>query len=121
MKSAIVILLTGVLLYEIFEHVVFPLIWFIKDRKRKSVCGATGLLGKKGEIRCWNGSEGQVFVHGELWRAASDVPLTKGDKVVLQNINGLTVKVIPLGKTSLSGFPQDRPPETRPIPQNPDG
>jgi len=92
-KSAIVILLTGILLYEIFEHVVFPLIWLIKDRKRRSICGATGLLGKMGEVRCWSGSEGQVFVHGELWRAASDVPLTKGDKVVIQSLNGLTVDV----------------------------
>ena len=67
MKNAIVIIAVGFLLFEFIEHVVFPLIWFIKDRKRKSVCGVTGMLGKVGEIKSWQESEGQIFVNGELW------------------------------------------------------
>jgi len=90
-----VILAIGFLLFEFVEHVIFPLIWFIKDRKRKSVCGVTGMLGKVGEIKQYQGTEGQVFVNGELWRALSDVPLLAGDKVVVQAVDGLTLRVKP--------------------------
>ena len=95
MKSAIVILAIGFLLFEFIEHVVLPLIWYIKDRKKRSVCGVTGMLGKVGEIKYWKESEGQIFVNGELWRAVSDFPLSAGDRVVIQNVDGLTVNVIP--------------------------
>ena len=95
MKSAIIILAIGFLLFEFIEHVVIPLIWSIKDRKRRSVCGVTGMLGKAGEIKYWKESEGKIFVNGELWRAVSDFPLSAGDRVVIQNVDGLTVKVIP--------------------------
>jgi membrane-bound ClpP family serine protease len=94
-KSAIIILAIGVLLFELIEHIVFPLIWFIKDRKRRSVCGLTGMAGKIGEIKYWQDSEGQIFVNGELWRAVSDFQLSAGDRVVVQDVYGLTVSVIP--------------------------
>ncbi|MFZ0449965.1 MAG: NfeD family protein [Desulfatiglandaceae bacterium] len=95
MKSTIIILAIGLLLFEFIEHVIFPLIWFIKDRKRKSVCGVTGMLGKVGEIKQYQQTEGQVFVNGELWRALSDVPLLPGDKVIIQAVDGLTLRVKP--------------------------
>jgi len=94
-KNAIIIAAIGFLLFEIVEHVVFPLIWFIKDRKKRSVCGVTGMLGKLGEIRYWQEFEGQVFVNGELWQAVSDFPLSAGDRVVVQKVDRLTVTVIP--------------------------
>lgn len=95
MKSAMIMLAVGFLLFEFMEHVVFPLIWFMKDRKRRSVCGVTGMLRKVGEIKYCQESEGQIFVNGELWRAVSDFPLSAGDRVVIQNVDGLTVSVIP--------------------------
>ena len=95
MKNMVIILAIGFILFEFMEHVVFPLIWLIKDRKRKSVCGVTGMLGKVGEIKSWKESEGMVFVKGELWRAVSDCPLSAGDRVVIQNVDGLTARVIP--------------------------
>lgn len=95
MKTIILTLLIGYVLFELIEHVVFPLFWFIKDRKRKSVCGVTGMLGKVGEIKQWQETEGQVFVNGELWRTLSDVPLLTGDKAVVQNVDGLTLRVKP--------------------------
>jgi len=94
-KNTIIIVITGIVLFEIIEHVVFPLIWYIKDRKKKSVCGATGMLGKVGEIRYWKESEGQVFVHGELWGAVSEFPLSEGDRVLVQKVDRLTLRVIP--------------------------
>ena len=94
-KTIILTLVIGVVLFELIEHVVFPLFWSIMGRKRKSVCGVTGMLGKAGEVKQWNKNEGKVFVNGELWQAVSEVPLIPGDRVVIQNVEGLTLEVIP--------------------------
>jgi len=95
METIIFTLVIGFVLFELIEHVVFPLFWFIKDRNRKSVCGKTGRFGKVGEVKQWQETEGQVFVNGELWRAVSDVPLLTGDNAVIQNVDGLTLRVKP--------------------------
>ena len=92
-ETIILILVIGVVLFELVEHVVFPLFWFIMGRKKKSVCGVTGMLGKVGEVKQWKKNEGKVFVSGELWKAVSEIPLLPGDKVVIQNVEGLTLKV----------------------------
>ncbi len=95
MKNIIITLGIGVILFELIEHVVFPLFWFIKERKKKSVCGVAGMLGKVGEVKQWQKTEGQVFVNGELWQAVSDAPLLPGDRVVIQKVEGLTLGVKP--------------------------
>ena len=92
-ETIILILVIGVVLFELVEHVVFPLFWFIMGRKKKSVCGMSGMLGKVGEVKQWQNNEGKVFVNGELWQAVSVAPLVPGDKVVIQNVEGLTLKV----------------------------
>lgn len=83
----------GFILFELIEHVFFPLLWFIKGRKIKSICGVTGMLGKVGEIKQWQKTSGKVFVNGELWQAVSTTPLVPGDRVVIQNVKGLTLEV----------------------------
>ena len=95
MEAIIITLVIGFVLFELIEHVVFPFFWFIKERKRKSVCGVPGMLGKVGEIKQWRNNEGRVFVHGELWQAVSDAPLLPGDRVVIQNMKGLILEVKP--------------------------
>ena len=95
METIILTLVIGFVLFELIEHVVFPLFWFIKDRKRKSVCGVPGMLGKVGEVKQWRNNEGRVFVNGEPWEAVSDAPLLPGDRVVIQNMKGLTLGVNP--------------------------
>jgi len=98
-KNALIILVAGILLFELVEHVVLPAIWFIKDRKKKSICGAAGMLGKIGEIRSWQKSEGRVFVHGELWTAVSEFPLSAGDRVVVEHVSRLILTVIPFNES----------------------
>ena len=92
-ETIILILVIGLVLFELVEHVVFPLFWSIMERKRKSVCGMSGMLGKVGEVKQWQNNEGKVFVNGELWQAVSVAPLVPGDKVVIQKVEGLTLKV----------------------------
>ncbi len=103
MESLIIILIIGFLFFEVVEHVVFPLVWSIKDRKKRSVCGETGMLEKVGEVRYWRESAGQVFVNGELWQAVSEFPLSAGDRVVVKKVDRLTVTVIPSNSPAWPG------------------
>jgi membrane-bound serine protease (ClpP class) len=88
------------LLFEFIEHAIIPLVWLILKKKRKSVTGSSGLIGEVGEIKEWKGSEGKIFVHGELWWAKSDEHLSPGDKAVVQSVQRLTLTVIPYKKNS---------------------
>ena len=92
-KNIIATLIVGLIVFETIEHVVFPLLWFAKNGKKKSLCGVEGLLGRVVEIMQWEKTEGRVFVNGELWSAVSDVPLAKGDKAVIEDVQGLTLRV----------------------------
>jgi membrane-bound serine protease (ClpP class) len=94
-KSVIIAIVVAFIVFEFIEHVVLPLIWFIKNRNKKSKYGVTGMIGKVVEVRQWNKTEGQVLVNGELWRAVCDVPLTVGDRAEIIDISGLTLKLKP--------------------------
>jgi membrane-bound ClpP family serine protease len=94
-KSVIITLVIAFIVFEFIEHVVFPLIWFIKDRNKKSNYNVTGMIGKAVEIKRWNKTEGQVLVDGELWRAVCDVPLPVGGGAVIVDVAGLTLKLTP--------------------------
>ncbi|MFZ0483188.1 MAG: NfeD family protein [Desulfobacterales bacterium] len=95
MKIVIITLVIAFIAFELIEHVVLPLIWFIKDRNKKSNYGVAGMIGKVVEIKRWNKTEGQVLVNGELWSAVCDVPLTVGGKAEIIDITGLTLKLKP--------------------------
>ena len=56
-KTIKLALVIGFLLFELIEHVVFPLFWFTMGKKRKSVCGVTAMLGKVGEVKQWKKNE----------------------------------------------------------------
>lgn len=96
MKNVIVTLVVGFIAFEFVEHVVFPLVWSIKNRNKRSISGVTGILGRTAQVKQWKKTEGQVLVNGELWRAVSDVALLKGDKVLVQKVEGLTLGVEPI-------------------------
>ena len=74
---------------------MFPLIWYFKDRNKKSDFNVAGMIGKVVEIKQWDNTEGRVLFNGELWRAVSDAPLQAGDKGVIVDVMGLILKVKP--------------------------
>ncbi len=95
---AIAVLIAGYLLFELIEHVLFPLVWVFAARNRKSPCGTEGMLGKMVQVRSWQDGEGRVFIEGELWNASSDDHLQPGDKAVVQEVQGLVLKIASLNK-----------------------
>ena len=93
METLIIILIIVFIAYEFIEHVVFPLVWSLVHRKKKSPYGPGRILGEVGNVKDWQEKEGYVFVDVELWRAVSKIPLNPGNKVVVQKIEGLTLTV----------------------------
>ena len=99
-RNIILMVVTGFILFEIIEHVVIPIVFYFVKQKKKSVTGIDSLPGEVVDVRQWKGKEGQVVIKGELWKAVSEVPFKKGDKAIIQNVEGLTLKVKPLGNGS---------------------
>jgi len=59
----------------------------------RSMTGAAGMVGERGVVYTPLNPEGQVFVHGEYWQAVSDVPIAKGEAVVVLEVVDLKLRV----------------------------
>jgi membrane-bound ClpP family serine protease len=60
--------------------------------------GPEGLVGRVGEVRAAHAPVGQVYLDGALWRARTwswdeDARLERGDPIVVERIDGLTLTV----------------------------
>jgi membrane-bound serine protease (ClpP class) len=95
-KHLLIVLITFVVLFEVIEHVLIPLIGYVLSRNKKPVTGAEAMVGKVAEVRLWHKNKGQVFVSGELWRAVCGVSMVRGDKAIIRDVEGLTLKVEPV-------------------------
>lgn len=91
-----------VILFEVFEHVIIPLIGLRAGRGRQPLTGAEGMVGKVVEVRRWSGREGTVSVAGELWRAQSRTPLAAGDEATIVAVSNLRLRVEPLARAIAS-------------------
>jgi len=64
--------------------------------RRKVVTGSEGLVGAKGVAETALEPMGTVRVEGELWKAKATEPVARGETVVVESIEGLTLSVRPL-------------------------
>jgi len=62
----------------------------------KTTTGREGLVGEVGVVRSPLAPRGQIFLRGELWNAESEVPVEPGDSVRVTQIDGLTLRVVPV-------------------------
>ncbi len=64
-------------------------------KRLKVRAGQEGLMGEIGEARgtMSPGKMNKVFVHGEIWNAVSDEQINAGEKIIIEKIEGLTLKV----------------------------
>jgi membrane-bound serine protease (ClpP class) len=70
-------------------------------RRRSVRAGPESLIGHLGVVRSWSGTTGSVLVDGALWRARRSAmddsdesgELHPGDEVVVDHLDGLTVRV----------------------------
>lgn len=61
--------------------------------RAKPKSGTEGLLGEVGMVRRVLDPEGLVFVHGEIWKAKAKEKLEPGERIVVEGVDGLLLKV----------------------------
>jgi membrane-bound serine protease (ClpP class) len=55
--------------------------------------GREGLLGQEGQTESEIAPEGKVFVRGEYWDAWSEEPIKAGDRITVEAVEGMRLKV----------------------------
>lgn len=91
MRASLTVIITIVAATALFFIVAVGLA--LRARKRKVTTGGRGLMGEAGVARTALKPEGDVFIHGEIWRAEADQPIKKGEKVIVTGVEHLTLKV----------------------------
>jgi membrane-bound serine protease (ClpP class) len=71
----------------------------LKARRNKAVTGVEGLVGETGIAQTALSPRGKIFVHGELWDAASSADVSAGQSVIVRRVDGLLLQVEPLAAT----------------------
>ncbi len=85
------VILPGVIITALFFFLTIKLA--LQAYKQKPVTGAEGLVGLEGRAKTDIYKEGTVFVHGEIWKAWSDEPIKAGEKVIVETMEHLKLKV----------------------------
>jgi membrane-bound serine protease (ClpP class) len=67
----------------------------MRARRRPVVTGAEQLIGDLAEAVSDFSGEGQVRIYGEQWNAISRVPVTRGQRLRIDRVDGLTLHVSP--------------------------
>jgi membrane-bound serine protease (ClpP class) len=92
MKLSLSIILPAVIITALFFTVTLGLAF--RAYKRKPVTGSEGLIGERGiAVTYITEDRGMVALHGERWSAFSDEPISKGEKIIVESVSGLKVKV----------------------------
>ncbi len=72
---------------------IFAVGFGLKAQRGKIATGKRGMVGEIGVARSALKPEGFVFVHGEIWKAIADEPVKPGEKVIIKEVEQLTLKV----------------------------
>jgi len=81
-----VVILTGIFFFGVLSYA-------IKAQLSKVKTGSEGLIGEEGEAQTDIIGKGKVFIHGELWNAKSDEQIKKGERVMVEKVDGLILIV----------------------------
>ncbi len=66
----------------------------VKAQLKKPLSGKEGMVGSEGEaLTDIDENGGKVFIYGEIWNAYSEEKIKKGEKVVVEKVEGLRLKV----------------------------
>jgi len=69
-----------------------------KAHQLVTITGMEGLLGEVGVVKETLNLEGRVLIHGEMWMAESDTAISVGEKVSVEVVKGLKIKVRKVGE-----------------------
>ena len=91
LKVSLSIIIPAVLFTAAFF--VFAVGMGLRAQRKKATTGRKGIVGEKGVALGPLHPEGQVSVHGEVWKAVSSEKIKKGEKVEVIEVEGLVLKV----------------------------
>lgn len=83
----------GTLVGMVGAMLALVLVAIVGSRSHGPLIGGEAIRRREGVVDDWHGREGWVIVEGERWRARSDRPLERGDKVKVVDIDGLVLVV----------------------------
>jgi membrane-bound serine protease (ClpP class) len=84
-------LLPVILVFAAFVIALVRLV--VQAQRRRAQTGAEGLVGRQGQAETDLDPDGWVVVQGERWRASAAEPLPRGEKVEVQSVEGLKLRV----------------------------
>lgn len=64
-----------------------------KALRGRPTTGSEGLIGEKGRALSGISGNGNVFVHGEIWKAVSEEEIQEGDAIEVTEVDGLALRV----------------------------
>jgi membrane-bound serine protease (ClpP class) len=92
LRVSLAVILPAALVTALFFFITFRLAY--KAHLRKPVTGKESLIGMQGITRTETGpSGGMVRVHGEIWSAWSEDLIAPDEKIIVEAVQGLKVKV----------------------------
>jgi membrane-bound ClpP family serine protease len=93
LQDFLIVLVFAFIAFELIEHVLVPIVWLFLKRRRNSEHGIGGMKGKMVEIKSWEDKSGIVLFHAERWQAVSDKQMQPGEKAIVEEVSGLTLKI----------------------------
>jgi membrane-bound serine protease (ClpP class) len=80
--------------------IILFIVWrAVRSQELPVATGVEALVGQAAEAATDLAPEGQVYIHGEIWNAASTVPVPKGAAVRVLRVEGLSLIVTPLERS----------------------
>jgi membrane-bound serine protease (ClpP class) len=80
------------------------LMWLvIRVHRERAATGTSGMIGLEGEVLRRIDPQGEVFVHGERWRARASQPIDRGQRVRVVAVDGLLLHVEPTSPETHTG------------------
>ena len=68
----------------------------IQAQRRRPLIGKRAMVGDPATVVSLEGNDVEVDYEGEIWRAVSSQALHQGQQVIIESVEGLTLRVVPL-------------------------
>ena len=86
--------------YELIEHVIIPVLGCFLGRRTAHRRPDNEMVGKRATVIEWKAGKGLVRVNGEYWQAYGPRSLSPESLVIIENIEGLKLRVRPFENNS---------------------
>ena len=81
-----------------FLFVIVTIYLATRSHQLRTITGIEGLVGEMGVVKVTLNPHGSVLIHGETWNAESETTISDGEKVVVEGVEGLKIKVRKVGE-----------------------